>query len=86
MTTEAKIRKAFDKQYSFLADYEKEEQYPVFKAGYLALLNELEQTAYIYINDEFKFTSRVVLNQDNDWHPSWKPEKLYRLPEGVTKP
>lgn len=42
MTTEQHIREAFDKQYSFLADYEKEEQYPVFKAGYLALLNELE--------------------------------------------
>ena len=47
MATEQSIREAFDKQYSFLADYEKEEQYPVFKAGYLALLNRLEPS-YIF--------------------------------------
>ncbi len=43
MTTETKIREAFEKHYGTMPFPDAEEMYPIFRAGYLALLNELEK-------------------------------------------
>ena len=75
MTTEQKIREAFEKEFNTL-DFTQDKdawgkdkyQHPYvqclfdgYKSGYMALLNELE------------------------YLPEFEPDNLYRLPEGVTK-
>jgi hypothetical protein len=47
MTTEQKIREAFEKEFPYDSEYD----YLVFKKGYLALLNELEPTEYTNDSD-----------------------------------
>jgi hypothetical protein len=68
--TEQKIREAFEKWWKLngievASHAEKAAARKGFKAGYMALLNELVPHVSIY---------------------SDTPEKLYRLPKGVTKP
>lgn len=73
MTTEQKIREAFEKEYGtpneVLCEVTYWDQFDHFKAGYLTLLNELEPEMAI---TDRNFSTHLV-------------EILYRLPEGVTK-
>ena len=85
MTTEQRIREAYEMYSGGYAPEEQEVAYLDFKSGYLALLNELEQFGYAYC-----YQGQDVCFSTEPQDPSipttyyWQ-EKLYRLPEGETK-
>ena len=84
MNTEQHIREAFNKQFD---PDSKGTHFNTFedgyKAGYMALLNELEQCAVLVVDKEVKF--RSVHLSKNVWKLSDGSHYLYALPEGVVR-
>ena len=84
MTTEQKIREAFEK-YKAKTIFPESVCEEDFRAGYLSLLNSLDQFgyAYCYQGVDICFSTEP---QESDIPTSyyWQ-EMLYRLPEGVEK-
>lgn len=92
MTTEQKIREAFEKHCNGDEQYFDEVS---FSAGYMALLNELEPQCHLVsfnaklgganVTDKITVWRKELATNQVAEHLIQKVEPLYRLPEGVTK-
>jgi hypothetical protein len=96
MKTEDKIREAFEKSYGEVSGYMCEvtyhDQFEHFKAGYLALLNELVISGSIICGDTFakhgvKYDLyEGVYDEGGYWDcRGYQLIPIYRLPEGVNR-